>query len=265
MPIATRSNIVAAKKIVKWWKFRNGLSLLRERSIAFFNRDICHNDTEVASLEPLQDIPRDYFFAIKENGRFWGFDIRTLVSQYENEGQLVNPYTKGICNQYILEKFRKRIDKLKANKKPVHFEQATGLTGVQSWNLRVLDLCLSLDILGYRVATQWFSELSITSQRNLYTILFRLWTEHLNLTDEQKELIVPNHSKMDSRLFKWSANTVVMKSDIDSIRRTNLNVMERLISSATRQSDRTLGAMYTVMALGFVSFECKNAYPWMVI
>ena len=55
----------------------------------------------------------------------------------------------------------------------------------------------------------------------------------------------------------------LMKSDIDSIRRTNLNIMERLISSAQASSDKTLGAMYTVMGLSHVSGPCRRAYPWL--
>jgi hypothetical protein len=39
--------------------------------------------------------------------------------------------------------------------------------------------------------------------------------------------------------------------------------MERMISSASEQSDRTLGAMYVVTSLSKVSYRCKTAYPWL--
>ena len=261
--IPTRSVHAVARKIQKWWKLRYGIYLARHRSLAFFARDICHNETELASFEPLQSIPRDYFFAINENNIFWAFDIRTLVIQYENDGKLENPYTKTNCEAKTLEAFRSRLEVLRHLKKSIHYEQYSDLTPTQSWNLRVLDICLRLDMLGYRVATQWFTDLDITSQRNLYSRLFELWNEQLVNTDGLQERIVPGHSAPANRLFKWSPSKINFKAELDSVRRTNLNVIEKIISSAPIQSDKTLGAMYTVMALCDVSHRCRVAYPWL--
>jgi hypothetical protein len=257
----TRSVHSMARKIQAWWRLRNGLALAANRSLAFFSRDLCHNDTEIATFEPLSTVARDYFFVIKEINRFWGFDIRSLVVQYEIEGCLTNPYTKSVCDQKTLETFRMRVDSLRKWKKPIQFEQPSGLSPKQSWSLRVLDMCLRLDMLGYRVATQWFTDLDITSQRQLYTVLYKMWNEQLSTVPDIRERIVPDN--VTCKLFKWTPLKISMKFDIDSIRRTNLNVLERLISSAVVPSDKTLGAMYSVMSLCQVSSHCRRAYPWL--
>lgn len=261
----TRSTHMYAKKIQRWWKLRYGLYLFKLKSPAFFSRNICHNDTELASFEPLSDVKRDYFFAIKENTKYWGFDIRSLLVNYNMTGHLENPYTKVVCDTDTINKFRLQVDTLRRWKKSIQFEETTSLTVNQSWNLRVLDICLRLDMLGYRIATQWFTELDIVLQRRLYSNLFDLWNEQLELTIDQKERIVPGNSIGDTKLFKWIPLKITMKSDLDSVRRTNINVMERLISSAELQSDRTLGAMYIVMSLCRVSNQCRIAYPWLQI
>jgi len=258
IPNITRSITNMAKKIQRFWKLRHGLKYFKERTPAFFIRSLCHNDTEIASFEPLTSIPNDYFFVVKDMNRFWGFDIRTLVIQYENEGKFENPYTKEICSSETVEAFRCRLEFLRRIQKPTHYEELTGLTLKQSWNLRVLDMCLRLDMLGYRIATQWFTDLDISSHKVLYEELFLVWRSPL-LTNETREIIVPGYS---NNLFKWSPEKIIAKNDVDSIRRTNLNVMERLISSAIQQSDKTLGAMYCVMALSKVSYRCRAAYPW---
>lgn len=262
-PIVTRATTFNAKKIQRWWKKVNNKRLLKYKSPAFFVRSLCHNSTELSSLSPLTEVERDYFFVIRENKRLWGFDIRTLVAQYEIDGHLENPYTKEHCNPATLKDFKESVDILRKWKKPIQYEAQSGLTVVQNWNLRVLDLCLRLDMLGYRIATQWFSDLDITSHRRLYILLFSLWNEDLGLTIEEKERVVPKYSVIDAKLFKWTPEKVISKTEIDSIRRTNLNVMERLISSAQDQSDKTLGAMYSVMALARVSYRCRQAYPWL--
>jgi hypothetical protein len=260
--VSTRSMGQAAKKIQGWWRKLYGRLLSRQRGAAFFCRELCHNDTEIASFEPLSTVPRDYFFVVNENKKIWGFDLRTLLIQYEQTGKLENIYTTEVCQPATLELFRKRIDSLRRWKKPLAYDNDTTLTLKQSWNLRVLDACLRLDMLGYRIATHWFSDLGMTEQRNLYKSLFTIWNSD-SLSNEQRLKIVPEYLSQQNKLFKHMPERVYLKSDMDSLRRTNLNIIERLISSATEQSDRTLGAMYTVMGLCRVSGRCRNAYQWL--
>ena len=118
-------------------------------------------------------------------------------------------------------------------------------------------------MLGYRIATQWFSELNLFNQKQLYITLYNLWDKELNLTHEQKIQIVPDYLSANNKLFKWNPETTIIKNELDTMRRTNLNIIERLISSASQQSNKTLAAMYTVMALSKVSYECKEAYLWL--
>jgi hypothetical protein len=257
--MATRSITASVLKIQKFWKARYSRILSRERGPAYFIRSLCHNDTELASFEPLETIPNDYFFTIKDKSRLWGFDVRTLVVQYEEEGKLDNPYTKEECPKEVVELFKKHLDRLKKWKKPLHYERITDLTPKQSWNLRVLDVCLRLDMLGYRIATHWFADMNIDQQKKLYRCLHTIWNA---LPASARTSIVPVNVEL-GELFKWVPEKIQMKTEIDSIRRTNINVIERLISSASQQSDRTLGAMYSVMSLTQVSYRCRNAYPWL--
>lgn len=259
IPMPTRSVTMMARRIQRFWRTKHSRALAKEYGPAFFVRSLCHNDSELASFEPLDTIPKDYFFTIKESKRLWGFDIRTLVVQYEEEGKLENPYTKEICSVNVLEAFKKHVDKLKRWKMPLHYEATTGLTPKQSWNLRVLDMCLRLDMLGYRIATSWFTELSIDQQKKLYLCLFQLWSA---LPEQSRLTITPPNQELGN-LFKWAPERIQAKHELDSVRRTNLNVIERLISSALQQSDKTLGAMYSVICLTQVSYRCRNAYPWL--
>lgn len=263
VPFFTRSINSSIIKIQRAWRLYSGLKLSRTLTPAFFIRTLCHNDSELASFEPLDTVPRDYFFAIRESKRIWGFDIRTLIVQYEDTGRLENPYTKELCNQVILKSFRDRVEKLRKWKKPLHYTQTTDLTQKQSWNLRVLDMCLRLDMLGYRISTLWFTDLDIFKHKALYQCLFDAWNSE-DISNSLRETIVPGYSLPDRAVFKWSPSKVMMKPELDSVRRTNLNVMERLISSASDQSDRTLGAMYVVSSLCRVSYRCKSAYPWLL-
>jgi hypothetical protein len=98
-------------------------------------------------------------------------------------------------------------------------------------------------------------------QKKLYDQLYTTWNA---ISDSLRETIVPGHSSGDKSLFKWSPSKIFSNPELDSVRRTNLNVMERMISSTSQQSDRTLGAMYTVRALTKISYRCRQAYPWLL-
>jgi hypothetical protein len=260
IPPSPRYNLnTYARKIQGFWKARYNRALAKERGPGYFIRSLCHNETELASFEPLENVPNVYFFTLREGKRIWGFDIRTLVFQYEEGGKLENPYTKEMCPVEVLEKFKRCVDKLKKRKMPLHYEHLTNLTPKQSWNLRVLDICLQLDMLGYRIATHWFADLSIEQQKRLYSTLYNLWN---SLPSGNRNTIVPVSSEL-GELFKWVPEKIQLKTCMDSVRRTNLNVIERMISSASQQSDRTLGAMYCVISLTNVSYRCRNAYPWL--
>jgi hypothetical protein len=260
IPPSPRYNLnTYARKIQVFWKARYNRALAKERGPGYFIRSLCHNETELASFEPLENVPNVYFFTLREGKRIWGFDIRTLVFQYEEGGKLENPYTKEMCPVEVLEKFKRCVDKLKKRKMPLHYEHLTNLTPKQSWNLRVLDICLQLDMLGYRIATHWFADLSIEQQKRLYSTLYNLWN---SLPSGNRNTIVPVNPEL-GELFKWVPEKIQLKTCMDSVRRTNLNVIERMISSASQQSDRTLGAMYCVISLTNVSYRCRNAYPWL--
>ena len=263
--LVTRSMDIAIKRIQKWWRCHQGSKLRKQRSLLFFARDLCKNDRELATFEPLSSVPRDYFIVLQDKGtdRYWGFDIRSLVNQYEHYGKLENPYTKELVSQEGLEQFHLRVALLRRLKKPLHFEEISGLSAEQSWNLRVLDVCLRLDMLGYRIATQWFSDLNVSDHQRLYTNLYSLWNMNPDLPYDLKDRIVPKHNEPLSRLFKMPPHKMSFKTELNSLRRMNLNLIERIISSADAQSDRVIGAMYSVIGISTVSKECRRAYPWL--
>lgn len=247
----------------RWWRFQRRQSLMKLHSFAVFCRNVCHNHTEIASLESLDSIPTMYFIGMKQNKKIWGFDIRTLLKQYEKTSVFINPYTTEKFDFQNLELFRKLLEKLRSQKISLEFQTDSPINPKQSWNFRVLDICLRLEVLGYRIATQWISELTTSSHRTLYTLLHNTWFKADTFTEELRETIVPNYNDSSNKLFQFNELSV-KKCDLDCIRRTNIHIIHRLISSAKEQSDRTLAAMNIVSALSCVSEECYSEYHWLL-
>jgi hypothetical protein len=76
-----------ARKIQRFWRAQYKRSLAKERGPGYFVRSLCNNETELASFEPLDNVPNVYFFTITEKKLLWWFDIRTIVFQYEEGGK----------------------------------------------------------------------------------------------------------------------------------------------------------------------------------
>ena len=84
--------------ISKVWKGYHIRKLLKLAGPSTFKRSLCVNQDELISLEPIQKIhPFDYF-SFEENGKHYGFDIRTCIDTLNRNIRPVNPYTRQPFN-----------------------------------------------------------------------------------------------------------------------------------------------------------------------
>jgi hypothetical protein len=63
---------------------------------------------------------------------------------------------------------------------------------------------MKYDMLGYHTCLHWFEELNLRQLAGFYIELWELWFYRLQLNPVVKNQVVPNWSRPDSLLFKWS-------------------------------------------------------------
>lgn len=103
------------------------------RGPAIKNRDLCNNNTDFITLEPLDEIEHDYFYSYKDSKDFvYGFNICSLITLIKNKKNIINPYNRNAIpreqqneiiklynNTYILSfEFRKANKFFSAGRKP---------------------------------------------------------------------------------------------------------------------------------------------------
>lgn len=72
------------------------------RGPALVNRLICTNDSDMATLEPVDEITTPYFFSYKDDKDFiYGFDVSSLIQHIRNKGKFINPYTRESVSKKI--------------------------------------------------------------------------------------------------------------------------------------------------------------------
>jgi len=90
---------IVIQQIFRGWYVR---FIQKLRGPALTNRSLCTNDSDMATLEPIDEITTPYFFSYKDNTDFvYGFDVSSLIPHIQNKGKFVNPYTREIVSSKI--------------------------------------------------------------------------------------------------------------------------------------------------------------------
>jgi len=64
------------------------------------DRSQCVNETDFSTLEPIIDIPKEYFYSYTdEKGFLYGFDIISLIELLRKVKKVYNPYTRELFSQ----------------------------------------------------------------------------------------------------------------------------------------------------------------------
>jgi len=82
---------ILISKIWKGYTLRNRLKLAGP---GVLNREKCHNDDELVSLDPKNKLHPLEYFAFEEAGRIWWFDIRSIIGCLNAAFIPLNPYTR---------------------------------------------------------------------------------------------------------------------------------------------------------------------------
>jgi hypothetical protein len=99
------SQIKCAKniqRVFRGWLTRYSFKI---RGEAFLDKQLCTNDTDFATLEPLSEIPFELFFSYKDEKNYiYGFNICSLIQVLKTKGKISNPYNREIVGRDVLKK-----------------------------------------------------------------------------------------------------------------------------------------------------------------
>ena len=101
--ITTRFNeikhSIIIQRIFRGWYLR---FIQKLRGPALKNHSLCTNDSDMATLEPIDEITTPFFFSYKDEKDFiYGFDVSSLIPHIQNKGKFMNPYTREVVSNKI--------------------------------------------------------------------------------------------------------------------------------------------------------------------
>ena len=265
--ICTRKHFNAAKRIQAFWRRRVPYLMYAYHGPGFLYREKSCNETELYSFDPVQEIPKLFYFSyIDSRMNLWSFDIRTL-GQILSMGELKqNPYTREPLTGNFINRVIRRLMWLRTRKYSVLYPTGIDLTAEQIWRQKILDLCMKIESFGYYVSCDWYSDMSIGDHRNFYTKLYNLWHTSLGLTNEQREAIVPGYKSSEKPLFRYSPDALATQRARNKAwwDKLNLGVMEALLTRSAARESNKLGAMYCVIGFVAINEKAADVFPWFV-
>ena len=217
------------------------------------------NDEDFFTFDKLDTIPPERLMIIEEDGYYYGFDIYSFKMLSEKNN--FNPYTSKklkksdilICNLRL-----KDLDKHEDAAANSHPE----MTPEQLFNDSVLKIFQKMDELNVVASgthPRWFTELSFSQLRSFYKVLFDVWTYRTQLSQSQRDKIVPNKNVF--RQFTYSISHI---TDKRKLQQTILKDMDTLVSSGISQEDKATGCYYILIALTEVSAQVAQELPWLI-
>lgn len=258
------NKIKSILKIQKCWKNYTVRSNFSRQGPARNDLTVSSNNTELYTLEPLETISKIYLFSFADTKKnIWCFDIRTLSFLLSKSKNILNPYTRQLLTKEVVKKIKTRIQWLQSKKYETMYLDNTTFTNEQIWNQKVLDIFSKIDELGYLVNPEWFHEMDKQDHIDFYKKLYNLWNFRLHISDEEKRLIVPSYKSNKNKLFKTFVDELDTK-DEKYLKKQNLLIIERLISSGFDKPQKSLGAMYVLMGLYYVNSSIGEDYPWLL-
>ena len=266
MPPSMRE-IQSAIRLQKFWRIRSPYLQFRRQGPGVFCRTASKNDTDLYTLDPIQTIPKLYYFSFSDLRKcIWSFDIRTLA-QLQSMGELkTNPYTRHELSEDILKKVRGRLTWLRARKYSVFYPIGTDLTSEQIWRQKILDYFMKIESYGYYVSCDWFIEMSIEDHKKFYTTLYVNWFHRIGLTHVQRERIVPKYLSTHKKLFRYSPESFggYRTHTKHWWEKLNLSLIGAFLTRPPDKEDMKLGAMYCVMGLVAVNDKAAEVFDWLI-
>jgi hypothetical protein len=223
------------------------------------------NESDLLTLDSTSQIPLTYRFSYIDLHNVWLFDIRFFVQLLHHGSELKNPFNQTPLTQTIIGHIQKRIEILRARGQPVIYVEEGELTPEQIWNQKVLDIFLKMNSLGFPVNLVWFDMMTVKTHERFYTRLYNLWNHHLQISDEQKETMVPGHLAGRAPLFRWTPEHITSRpQELKWWRKQSLGLMKAFLTRGQDTVTQNSNVLTILTALASCHRFVAEAFPWLV-
>ena len=259
-------NSGSAVIIQKIWRGYVVRMFIKSKGVSGISVSECANETDFLTMDSICDIPLTQLFMFRaKNGVLYGFDTVSLYNLILRDGNnATNPYTREPIPKTIARNLIRsvRYGKLAGFNIDVKFDPDEALqpmSPVQRLQMRTIDLFQRIDALGNYTDTQWFMSLNAQGLRTMVRELWDIWSYRANIATSTKCDICPPRGDP----FANVEIGMMRGMSFETLWRTTLSVLERMVNTGVDNNSKSLGALYVLSALTLVSPEAAHSLPWL--
>jgi hypothetical protein len=229
------------------------------------NRELCTNNTDFITMEPIKEIKNNQFISYKDTDDFiYGFDIVSLYNLvFKNNNDNKNPYNRKDIPDFVLKNIKTLIRLSNILKVPINFEiedDSMNISSEKAIELKVISLFQNIDSLGNYSNPEWFLSLNKNQIIKFMRELIDIWSYRAQLTIETKRNICP---PTGDPFRNFSMVFIHIETNLYSIKKVVIEVLEKLVNLGINRDSKSLGAYYILGALTLVNENAAIAYPWL--
>ena len=203
------------------------------------------------------------FFSYKgSDGFIYGFDLLSLYNLISKSDKDVrNPYNREIITNNVIEDVNSliRISKKLKNEINIIIPNIT-TSNQKGFELKILDVFQTINYLGNYSDPAWFLSLNRGQYIKFIRELFDIWNYRAQLSNEIKRKICPPIGDLFSSI---NLNLIQNETNITTIQKLILPVLEKLVYSGIDQDSKSLGAYYILGSLTLVNNQAADSLPWL--
>jgi len=257
--------------------------ILAARGPALKKRDLCVNDSDFYTLEPLSEIHYDNFFSYMDaSGFIYGFELNSLIIMLKKQGNIINPYNRNKIDYNTIKniKYIKKLTTVNASINAIEHLTNNSSNSIRQnilkrmndirnkdVSIRINELFIDIDLLGNYTQSSWFSNLEKVHYLKLILELHDIWHYKANMSFSVKHAICPYFNPfiegLENIFLVRNFLTNVSNYSIEDMRKRALTIMENIIYTGIDIEYRKLGALHVLSALTLVSIPARNSLPWL--
>lgn len=232
---------------------------IKNRGIAVYCRHLLTNETDFAEFLDIKnnkEIENKNFISYKDStNNYWGFNIATFKELIKYKS--VNPYSTDEIPKNIIDSFNNFLEKIEKTRKiSIEKDKITNpKLIIQQKCIKVFQL---IDDLKHYTQCSWFTNLSLNQLKELYKQIEDIWNYRVGLTNQDKFKYVKNGKLFTCKIHE--INSIKSKNVLSKIL---LEDFERLVTEGQTTEDCQTGALWVLSALTIVSYDARQAMPWL--
>lgn len=254
------NDIIKIKIIQNRWKRKKLFKNIKSLGVGYFNRELCSNDTEFASLQEIKEIPNKLFISMVENNKVYGFDITSLGEMFE-ENIYTNPYTQQEFSKKFINNVTEKYNIYQKSLKSNEPTSPIKLTPEEKQNNRIFKFFHECYLIsGNFVNDEWFKELNRLELIKFYEGVEDIWNFRANLTKEMKEKYIPSNIIVFDKLSEARS----LKYNKQGLQSLLLDDFEKFLKYPKNDEDKITTTMWILTAFVDVSQIAQVNLPQLI-